>query len=102
MATAYPTTSGIAGRLARAGPSWAKTPAHLKGNNVKKTIACYLIFGWYFAFQIDYNEQAKSTTRVGPFVNENQCKAELDEMVELSKKLGVETKWKKCHYVQES
>ena len=69
---------------------------------MKHILSIALIFGWYFAFQAPYDEKVKITSSVGPFVSENECKAELASFIEQAKGLGLEVRFTKCRYTQES
>lgn len=68
-----------------------------------KYLSLALIFGWFFALQTDFNDSgAKMSSMIGPFTDENECKAALDDMIEGAKQLGMEVRFTKCMYKQES
>jgi len=69
---------------------------------MKKYIGLALIFGWFFAFEAEYDKSgAIARTLIGPFASENACKAELADLKDSAKSMGMELKFSKCQYSQE-
>ena len=68
-----------------------------------KYIRLAIIFGWFFAFQTDYNDSgAKMSVVIGSFATEGECKVEQAKMIDGAQQLGMEVKFTKCMYKQEA
>ena len=68
-----------------------------------KYIRLAIIFGWFFAFQTDFDDSgAKMSSSIGPFVTEGACKAALATMKDGAEQLGLDAKFTKCMYKQEA
>lgn len=70
---------------------------------MKRYLGLALVFGWFFAVQTSATTPgAKVTTVVGPFVDEQSCKAEYEDLTSMLDQFGVKYASKVCAYQQES
>jgi len=71
---------------------------------MKKYITLALIWGWFFTATMpdEIVKGANIVMMVGPMRTEGECKERLELSKDLFETLGVEAKWGKCKYVQES
>lgn len=69
---------------------------------MRKYLAVLVAYGWFFVAQTPWSDgKATITQVVGDFGSEAQCKAALDDVMDLYKQLGIPSRFKKCAYRQD-